>query len=47
MKAHVNIESNPRRLVSIVLHKEENATLVIAKQKSVLFPDGCVKWAIK
>ena len=49
MKAQVNEAgpNNTRHLVSSTLQKEANATMIMAKQKTVLFPNGCVDWAIK
>ena len=41
MKAQVNVVSNTSRLVSIVLQKEANATLITSR------PIDCVSWAIK
>ena len=49
MKGQVIVAGNTTHLVSIALQKEAkfNATLVTSKQKTVLFPDTCVNWAIK
>lgn len=44
MKAQMNAGSNTRHLVSIA---QANATWVVSKQKIVLVPNGCVKWAVK
>ena len=41
MKAQVNVAGNTKHLVSIALQKEANATLVMSKQKTVLFPNAC------
>lgn len=47
MKAQVSVAGSTRHLVSIALQEKANATLVICRQKTVLYPGGCVKSAIK